>query len=210
MAGNKMSDKQPDKNTEEEILQAARRVFIRRGYDGARMQEIANEAGYNKSMLHYYYRSKDRLFHEVFIDVVRRIIPPLLAVLEENLDLMKKLEKMINKLLESLEMHPYVPGFMTRELNQHPERISEMIEELGLHMPELFIRQVRTAVRAGKIIPIHPVQLLINVLALCIFPYIGGPMVRGVTTMSEEEYNRLLKERKKLLPQFIHKALQPI
>lgn len=204
-----MPRKQLEKEAEERILAAARTVFIRRGFDGARMQEIANEAGYNKSMLHYYYRDKDSLFHEVFIGVAGQIIPPLINLLDEDLGLMAKIDKIVDLHLTNLDNHPYMPGFLTQELNRHPERITEMVKELDIHLPDKFVRQVKLAVSAGEIAPIKPAQLVINVLALCVFPYVGGPMVSAVMRLDDDEYNRLLKERKKLLPQFIRKALEP-
>ena len=204
-----MPRKPLEKEAEEKILEAARRVFIRRGYDGARMQEIANEAGYNKSMLHYYYRDKDTLFHKVFTSVAAQILPPLVSVLDKDMELMDKLDKIVDLELTNLDNHPYMPGFMIQELNSHPERIPDMVKDLNIHLPDKFVRQVKLAISAGEIEPIEPVQLVINVLALCVFPYVGGPMVRAVMRLDDDEYNRLLKERKKLLPKFIRKALKP-
>ena len=204
-----MPRKQLEKEAEEKILEAARTVFVRRGYDGARMQEIADEAGYNKSMLHYYYRDKDSLFHEVFIGVAAQILPPLVSVLEEDMELMDKLDKIVDLELTNLDNHPYMPGFMMQELNSNPERIPEMVKELNIHLPDKFIRQVKLAVAAGEIAPIKPAQLMINVLALCVFPYVGRPMITAVMHLNDKEYDHLSKERKKLLPKFIRKGLKP-
>lgn len=204
-----MPRKQLEKEAEEKIMEAARTVFIRRGYDGARMQEIADEAGYNKSMLHYYYRDKDSLFHEVFIGVARQILPPLISVLEDDLELMDKLDKVVNLELTNLDLHPYMPGFMTQELNRHPERIPEMVKELEIHLPDKFVRQVKLAVSAGEIEPIKPAQLMINVLALCVFPYMGHHIIKAVMRLDNEEYDHLLRERQKIVPKFIRKALKP-
>jgi len=55
-----------EQNTEDRIVDAAKTVFINKGMDGARMQEIANEAGINKALLHYYFRTKNKLFEKVF------------------------------------------------------------------------------------------------------------------------------------------------
>ncbi len=59
-----------DSSTEQNILNAAISVFQKKGMAGARMQEIADEAGINKAMLHYYYRSKQLLFDAVFYDLM--------------------------------------------------------------------------------------------------------------------------------------------
>ena len=63
-------------DTEARILEAAHRVFVRRGVAAARTQEIADEAGVNKALLHYYYRSKEKLANAVFLQAARAMFPP--------------------------------------------------------------------------------------------------------------------------------------
>ena len=62
-------------DTEQLILEAAKKVFFNKGFDGARMQEIADVAGINKALLHYYFRSKDKLFEAIFFDAFQQFIP---------------------------------------------------------------------------------------------------------------------------------------
>src|SRR5215471_10004926 len=111
---------QQDAHTEQRILDAAHRVFIKRGTAGARMQEIADEAGVNKALLHYYFRSKDRLSDAVFQRVARGIFGRLSEAAGSELELEDKVRLIVGIYLEQLSKTPYVPGYVISEMNQHP------------------------------------------------------------------------------------------
>ena len=96
-------------NTEEKILNAAQRVFVEKGMDGARMQEIANEAGINKALLHYYFRTKQKLFEAIFKKVFKSILPNIMEMVHSDLPIEKKLEIFIEKYIELLLKNPFVP-----------------------------------------------------------------------------------------------------
>src|SRR5205809_1718747 len=85
-----------DGDTEQRILDAARSVFIRRGTAGARMQEIAAEAGVNQALLHYYFRSKDQLSAAVFEQMASRLFPTLLQTLMTDSSLDEKIDRIID------------------------------------------------------------------------------------------------------------------
>ena len=80
-----------DKQTEEKIFEAATDVFVEKGMDGARMQDIATHAGINKALLHYYFRTKDQLFNAVFEKIARKIFKKFAPVFDENLTLEEKI-----------------------------------------------------------------------------------------------------------------------
>src|ERR1044072_5156579 len=109
--------------TEERILEAARSVFIRRGTAGARMQEIAAEAGVNQALLHYYFRSKDKLAAAAFGQMASRLFPALLPVLASEASLDAKIDQIVAIYHENLTRNPFLPGYVLAELQYHPERI---------------------------------------------------------------------------------------
>src|SRR2546425_901472 len=82
-----------EETTENKILQAAKKVFITKGLDGARMQDIADEAGINKALLHYYFRSKDKLFEVIFMEAATSLFPKIVSILDEDISLFDKLRK---------------------------------------------------------------------------------------------------------------------
>src|SRR3712207_6432967 len=100
----------PDGDTEQRILDAARAVFVRRGTAGARMQEIAEEAGVNQALLHYYFRSKDRLAEAVFRQVAGRLLPSVLELLGSDAPIEDKVERFVHLYLDAFVRSPFLPG----------------------------------------------------------------------------------------------------
>src|ERR1700759_4757996 len=110
-----------DLSTEEKILSAAKKVFLTKGMDGARMQDIADEAGINKALLHYYFRSKDKLFEQIFLDVAGALLPRIFAILESDRGLFEKIESFCDEYISQLIETPYVPIFILNEIHRQPQ-----------------------------------------------------------------------------------------
>ena len=197
-----------DLNAEEQILEASRKVFIRKGFDGARMQEIADEAGINKSLLHYYYRSKDKLFEGVFKEAFCKFIPTVGNIFNTDGDLFEKIEKFIDVYVDMLIANPYIPIFILNEINRNPEKILQMLKHSGIH-PENFVKFIENEIKKKKIKQISPEHLIVNMLSLCIFPFAGRPVIQGMLFKnSKKEYDRFLTDRKKEITKFIFNAIE--
>ncbi len=194
--------------TEEQILKAAKQIFQERGFAGARMQEIADEAGINKSMLHYYFRSKDKLFQQVFQDSIRQFFPEILKVLNADLALVPKIEKLVETYYEMFKKHPHLPRFVIHEMNQHPKRFREFLEKINFEIPKQFLKQIQAEIKAGTMKHIDPREFIINTIGLCVFPLIARPMIETVFYMNDEQYQQFLEQRKKELPKFILNAVK--
>uniref|UniRef100_A4SEG4 Transcriptional regulator, TetR family n=1 Tax=Chlorobium phaeovibrioides (strain DSM 265 / 1930) TaxID=290318 RepID=A4SEG4_CHLPM len=138
--------------TERRILQSAEKVFYRQGYDGARMQEIADEAGINKALLHYYFRSKERLFDAVFSDAVMRLVPPVFAVMNSNSPLMDKVRAFVDAYFNTVVNNPFLPGFVVHEMHRNPSRFSEIIRASRLLMLDGLQHQLDLGAESGELI----------------------------------------------------------
>jgi AcrR family transcriptional regulator len=206
-----------DRNTEERILDAASTVFVRRGTAGARMQEIADEAGVNKALLHYYFRSKSRLAEAVFQRVAMRLFPPVMAVLGSDAEIEDKVERVIAIELEELSRVPTAPGYVLSELSQHPDRARQFIKAMtGLAvegvapaMRDKLDRQLKARARAGTMRPIPAEQFVVNLLSLCVFPFAARPMLSAAFGLDERGFQRFIDQRKTELPAFFLNALRP-
>ena len=194
--------------TEEQILEAAKQIFQEQGFAGARMQEIADEADINKSMLHYYFRSKDKLFQKVFQDSIRQFFPEILKVLNADLALVPKIEKLVETYYDMFKKHPHLPRFVIHEMNQHPERFKEFVKNTGIEIPELFVKQIRAEIESSTMRKIDPREFIINTIGLCVFPLIARPMIETVFEMNDDQYQHFLEQRKKELPKFIINAVK--
>ena len=197
-----------EKETEEKIFEAARKVFQERGFDGARMQEIADQAKINKSMLHYYYRNKDNLFFEVFQAGVKKIIPQIFIILNKEIGLKEKISEIVNFYHNSFEENPQLPSFVIFEMNQNPERFRAFISAQGVSIPDVFIDQVKAEISQKNITPIKPHQLLMNVISMCLMPMIARNMVQGIFKMDDGKYVEFLEERKSIIPDLIFEGIK--
>ena len=168
-----------DLNTEQKIHEAAKTVFIRKGLEGARMQEIADEAGINKALLHYYFRTKDKLFEAVFTDAFFKLVPNIINLLKSDLPLFEKIKQFTENYIDIFIENPFVPGFVLHELNRNPQRIVNLISNIGVD-PGIFIQQVNEEIEKGTINPIDPKQLIVNMLAMCIFPFAATPIIKNI------------------------------
>lgn len=194
--------------TEEQILNAAKTVFQQQGFAGARMQAIADEAGINKSMLHYYFRSKDKLFQKVFQESLREFFPKIFEVLNGDLELDTKIEKLVDTYYTMFRDQPHLPRFVIHEMNQHPQRFQKFMKQSGMKIPERFIEQIEREVTSGNIKKIDPRQFIINTIGLCVFPLIAKPMIETVFNMDKNQYKDFLESRTKDLPAFILNAIK--
>jgi AcrR family transcriptional regulator len=197
-----------ERSTEQAIVEAAKKVFIRKGMEGARMQEIADEAGINKALLHYYFRSKDKLFEGIFTEAFQKLIPNILDLLDSDLPLFEKIELFTSKYIETFIENPLVPGFIMHELSRDPEKIVNIIRNVGIK-PEIFVNQISKEIEKGSIIPVNPYHLIVNMLAMCIFPFVATPILINILFDQDTEgFNRFIRQRKKEVPEFIINAIK--
>jgi TetR/AcrR family transcriptional regulator len=206
-----------DRDTEQRILDAANTVFIRRGTAGARMQEIAEEAGVNKALLHYYFRNKSRLGEAVFRRVAAGMFARLASILGGDADIETKVRQIVDVYFTQLSKVPYVPGYVLGELNQHPDRAPQLLDivrqlRTNPDAPDfigILSKQLGRAAREGTIRPIPAEQFLVNLVSLCVFPFAARPMVAAVLQLDERGYERFMKQRAATLADFFLDALRP-
>ena len=197
-----------DINTKAIILDTARQVFVEKGFDGARMQEIADKAGINKALLHYYYRSKQKLFEAIFDESFQKIIPRILEFMVSSLPLADKIEGFVSSYIDLLIAYPHLPSFVLHELNRNPDRIGDMLLKGGIN-PKLIINQLAERMTKENYAKIDPQQLIVNMLSLCIFPFVARPIIQIVLFDKDpEKYQEFISNRKKEVTRFILNALE--
>lgn len=199
-----------DISTEQRILEAARRVFMKKGMAGARMQEIADEAGINKALLHYYFRSKDKLFEHILMEVVGRIATSLKSMMELDIPIIQRLCFFVEIYVDVLMENRYLPLFVLTEINQNPERFASMIREHIVVNMQDFIVQLEDEIEQGKINPVHPLHLVSSVLGMIIFPFAAFPLIEEAMGDNFAPLARnFLNQRKEVVKEFVINALTP-
>lgn len=197
-----------EENTELEILKAAKEVFQEKGMAGSRMQEIADKARINKSMLHYYYRSKQLLFEAVFKNAFRLLAPQLNKVLNDDSELFDKIRNFTNNYIAFVMAHPYLPNFVIQELNKNPDFVERLRSEKDFPTIEKFKIQVEDAITRGIIKPVEAEQLFINIISLNIFPFIAAPLIQGLINTGGKEYSKIMERRKIEVADFIINSIR--
>ena len=195
--------------TESLILHAAERIFFLRGFDGARMQEIADEASINKALLHYYFRSKERLFDAVFEAAVSRLLPPVLSVLHLELPLREKITAFVEAYFTTVLENPFLPGFIVHELQRNPAHFRAVIAARRIDVLETLKMQLHEGAESGIWRRISAEQFMLNLFSLCAFPFVARQGMQALSGKNDHEYLLLLEERRTLISGWVLDMLRP-
>lgn len=194
-------------NTEEKILAAATNVFVTKGMDGARMQEIADEAGINKALLHYYFRTKERLFEAIFTQIIEFAFPKLTQILLSDIPMISKIEQVIDAYMNLLIKHPFIPGFLIKEMNRDPSGLFKLVVKFGLN-PMSIAGKIQEAMDRGEIVRMDPRHLAVNVVSMCVFPFAARPILSFVIFKDDAQaLEAFYAERAEVIKKFVIDAI---
>jgi TetR/AcrR family transcriptional regulator len=201
-----------EKVTEKLILDAATRVFTLRGFDGARTEDIAKEAGINRALLHYYFRDKQTMFDMIFEERFKEFFGGIFKIFGSDQPILEKIKMLIDHEISMLLKHPDLARFIITEVANKPERLIEQGQKLGVN-PRLFIesfeKQLAAEIKAGTIKQIPARQLLMNIMSLCIYPFVAQPIIRTMMQLDKASYSDMMETRKKEVYTFIMNAIKP-
>jgi len=198
-------DIEKNASTEEKIKQAALKVFTQKGFAATRTRDIAEESGYNLALINYYFRSKEKLFDIVMLELLQGFVKSVFGILNDSTTTLEdKIELLISHYIDMLIQNPDIPIFILNEAKADPDKL---IEKLGVSdeiQQSLYIRrQWMEVITSGMAPDINPAHIIINIVALTIFPFAGRHMLKNRLNMNTEQYNALMEERKNLIPQWI-------
>jgi len=197
-----------DSTTEQKIYEAARRIFILKGMEGARMQEIADEAGMNKALLHYYFRSKENLFKAVFKDTFSKFFLKVKTTLSSDASAKEKLNVFIDNYIDLIQSNPYVPQFIISEINRDPKMLKTMMFESGIE-PQKILELLLNEVHSGNLSKLDPRHIVISLLGMLVFPFVARPILQMVYFNDDKvAYDRFLNERKDIVKNMIFKFIE--
>ena len=205
-----MAGKNFNQDTEKKILEAAKEVFQQKGMDGARMQEIANAAGINKAMLHYYFRSKQLLFEAVFKNAFSLLSPQLNKVLNDDSSIEEKVKSFTHNYISFMKKHPYLPNFIIQESNRNPAFFEMIQDSKGFPSLDKFKKQVAQEVEEGILRPIDGEQLFVTIVSLNIFPFVAKPLIRGFMKLGVDDFEQLMEQRKTFVSEFIINSIKKL
>ena len=199
-----------DRNTEQDIIFAAQKVFQEKGYKEATMRDIASEANINMAMVHYYFRCKENLFFLVLDEAFRLLVEEILEVLgDENLDIFDKIRAIVRKYVIFFSEKPYLPQFLMGEVIRDPKNIGKrMHQNMNFKIIyEAFSKQLNKEFESGAIKKISPMSLLLNIISLCVFPAVVSPLIVEISEHAHVEFDKVFEARKDDVAEFIIKAI---
>jgi TetR/AcrR family transcriptional regulator len=197
---------------ETRIFEAALEVFARKGRDGARMQQIADRAGINKAMLHYYFRSKERLYAEVFRHVFRRFGEAFLDAveLEAERSFDAALATFVDRYIDFVGSNLDVLRLMVNEFLAGGEVVrAEMCAQLatGSAPPQRLLILLARAIERGEIRPVEPRHLMLTLISACLFPFVAFPMVTTLFPEAEADREQFFAERKRHVLDLVRRGI---
>jgi TetR/AcrR family transcriptional regulator len=198
--------------TEERILNAAMKVFTQKGYAAARTEDIAREAGINRALLHYYYRDKQTMFNLIFESRFKEFFRGLFIIFDSsNISLFDKIKRMVEHEINTLTKHPDLARFIITEIAQNPERLLEHGQKVGINprlLIESFEKLINDEVNKGMINPISGKHLIINIMSLCIYPFVAKSVIQTMMQVDETEFNAMMEQRKQEVSEFIINSIK--
>ena len=199
-----------DLSTEQKILEAAKIVFIQKGLDGTRLEGIAKEAGINKALLHYYFRSKENLFETIFDQMIEKFVPDFTIIVESKKPIEEKIELFVHRYIDFVSTNPQVPIFLITELNRNPERMKDILSRTqNFGKIQQFAFQMITEMQIGRIKSFNPLHLILNIISLCVFPFIAKPVLQAILQIKDDDLTVILQQRKEEVSRFLSEALRP-
>lgn len=197
-------------DVKDRILHVARQLFIKNGYANTSVRDIANASETNVAMVNYYFNSKYNLFELIFEEALAVLMNRVSNIVYSDKPFPEVIASWIDSYYETLLEYPQIPIFILNEINQNPERLTQRVRKYEPY--NIFLRislRVEEEVKKGTICETSPLDLLLNILSLCIFPFIFGGMATKVAGKTQEEYNEVLEEHKKYVINSVLKGLEP-
>lgn len=189
--------------TEEKIFSAATEIFEEKGMTGARMQDIADRAGINKALLHYYFRTKEKLFEAVFEKLAEKMFLKFARVFETDIPIKDKIEFFFRDHISFLQKNPNLPIFILGEVGRNPDLLNKFLSMIEFD-------KIKNSLKNSNLrdLPDREIaHLVITIISLSVFPIVARPILEKVLSLQGIEYDSFLEERKRYSPDFIMSAI---
>jgi AcrR family transcriptional regulator len=182
--------------TEERIKEVARRVFFTEGKLNATTQEIADAAGVNRTLINYYFRSRDALFEIVFNESMSQFGQNIESIILQEIPIKDRIESLVEFLLKEMKNNPYREIFFITQINQKNNQDFKIKDGPESNNWKIFLDELQAEMDSGQIQSMNPINYILNIYSMCIFPILIKPVFTKMFRINPEEYQTLLDNRK--------------
>lgn len=199
-----MSIQKKEDVTYELIISTAKNLFFKEGKFNATTQEIADAAGVNRTLINYYFRSRNALFDLVFEEGKKEDERRQKMIVMSDLPVREKLELFIDYFLVQAKTYPYREVYMLTQMTKGEGCVYDKKEHIK-DMTEKFYVELEREMEKGTIQKMKPIQFMLNFISMLIFPVVMRPFLQNNFELNEKEYEKILSDRKEIILQTIFK-----
>ena len=185
--------------TEKHIKDTAKKVFFQKGLLNATTQQIADEAGVNRALIHYYFRSRDQLFKSILADAVDESRNKVDAIFNSDEPFKSKIAKYLDVFIDRNAEFPYIQNFIITEIMQDPEKMKEHFSRKRSHMLKHIVPPLKKAIAEGSMAPVDPEHFIVNMMSMCSYPLVAKPFIQNMFSYDDNMYRKFLQERKQVI-----------
>lgn len=201
-----------DGSMEQRIRDAAERLFLEKGYALTSTTEIAKAAGCNQALVHYYFRTKDRLFEAVFAGKAKRFVGEFIEISNEPIPFEEKIRRKISSHFDMLLENPQLPFLIINELITNPERLNDLKADVASNFSAVYAQfeaELAEEIRKGSIRPMTTFDFVVTMLSLNIMPFLGIPIMKVALNLDDAGIRQILLKRKDENVEIVLRNLRP-
>jgi TetR/AcrR family transcriptional regulator len=185
--------------TEKLIKEKAKNLFFQKGFLNATTQEIADEAGVNRALIHYYFRSREQMLEILLDETLSEKKDRVRTILSSDLPFKEKIAKYIDVVVDHGLKYPYLDNFIVSEMARHPEKIKIFCAKDPFRSSDFIRSQLEREVKNGTLATISAEHFMVNLISLCNYPLLAKSVIQTVHGMSDTAYRKFLMERKRII-----------
>jgi TetR/AcrR family transcriptional regulator len=195
--------------TEQLIKEKARILFFQKGFLNATTQEIADEAGVNRALIHYYFRSRDLMLDLLLEETLMEKKNRVRSILSSDLPFREKIARYINTVVDYGLTYPYLENFIISETARHPDKIKSFCAKDKYKSSDLIRQQLELEIKKERMPPISAEHFMVNLVAMCNYPLLAKSVLQTVHGMTDAAYKKFLLERKNVIYASIFNEAMP-
>ena len=200
---------QDTEEVKQRILKVARGLFVKNGYKGTSVRDIAAQADTNVAMVNYYFRSKYNLFEQIFDEALDVLWRRIFSVLDSEKEFFELVKEWIHAYFDVFREYPQLPIFIFNEVSLDPHRLTDRFKGMPYGVFLKISARIRQEERRGTIRETPPLDFLLNVISMSVFPFVFRTLAQPLAGVSDQEYEQMLTEHRDYVVRFTINAIKP-